>query len=119
MVAGVELTYNINASAQAMAEAIFGDGVTVVPGGASFTGDRRASAIYSDGDSISPGVTPSDTGVISAFTSQGPSCRHGPPVRSSMQPHGRRATKLITSPIPHAPPTMPAIPALDLVHVSK
>ena len=77
MVAGVELTYNINASAQAMAEAIFGDGVTVVPGGASFTGDRRASAIYSDGDSISPGVTPSDTGVIlstgdvRAFTSTG------------------------------------------------
>lgn len=77
MVAGVELNYNINASAQAMAEAIFGDGVTLVPGGASYTGDNRASAIYSGGNTISPGVTPSDTGVIlstgdaRAFTSVG------------------------------------------------
>ena len=62
MVAANELTYNINASAIQMANAIFGEGVSVV--GASFTGDNRASAIYSNGDSISPGATPSDTGVI-------------------------------------------------------
>ncbi len=64
MVAGVELTYDINATAQAMAEAIFGDGVTVVANGASLTGDARASAIYSDGDTISGGVVPGDTGII-------------------------------------------------------
>ncbi|MDJ1008220.1 MAG: Hint domain-containing protein [Paracoccaceae bacterium] len=62
MVAGVELNYDINASALEMAETIFGDGVTVV--GASYTGDNRASAIYTDGDTISPGVVPSDSGVI-------------------------------------------------------
>ncbi|MEP3680965.1 MAG: Hint domain-containing protein [Paracoccaceae bacterium] len=45
-----------------MAQTIFGDGVTVV--GASYTGDNDASAIYSNGDAISPGVVPSDTGVI-------------------------------------------------------
>ncbi len=75
MVAGVELTYNRFASAMNMANTIFGDGVTVT--GASYTGDTDASAIFSDGDSISPGVVPSDTGVIlstgdvRAFTSTG------------------------------------------------
>ncbi len=45
-----------------MAEAIFGDGVTVE--GASYTGATNSSGIYSNGDSIAPGVTPSDSGVI-------------------------------------------------------
>ena len=57
-----ELTYNTGASALQMAQTIFGDGVTVT--GASYTGDPDASAIYTDGDTISPGVVPSDTGVI-------------------------------------------------------
>ncbi len=57
-----ELTYNDSASAMQMAQLIFGDGVTVT--GATYTGDPDASAIYSDGDTISPGVVPSDTGVI-------------------------------------------------------
>ncbi len=75
MVAGVELTYDTSATAIQMAETIFGDSATVVS--ASYTGDNRASAIYSDGDTISPGVTPGDTGVIlstgraTAFTSTG------------------------------------------------
>ncbi len=75
MVAGVELTYDTSASALQMATTILGDGVTVV--GASYTGDSSSSAIYEDGDSISPGVTPGDTGVIlstgraTAFTSTG------------------------------------------------
>lgn len=60
--AASELTYNTSASATQMAQEIFGDGVTVVS--ASYSGDNRSSAIYSDGDSISPGVTPGDTGVI-------------------------------------------------------
>jgi len=62
MVAASELTYQTNASAMDMADAIFGDGVTVVS--ADYTGDSRSSAIYSDGDSIAPGATPGDTGVI-------------------------------------------------------
>lgn len=62
MVAASELSISTNASATAMAEEIFGDGVTVV--GANYSGDRNASGIYSGGDSTSPGVTPGDTGVI-------------------------------------------------------
>jgi len=57
-----ELTYDTNASALAMANQIFGDGVSVV--GASYTGDPDSSAVYSDGDTISPGVVPNDTGII-------------------------------------------------------
>lgn len=45
-----------------MANTIFGDGVRVVS--ASYTGDSRSSAIYSNGDSTSPEATPSNTGVI-------------------------------------------------------
>lgn len=62
MATGSELGYDRNASALAMAQEIFGDGVTV--NGATYTGDRNSSAIYSRGDSRSPDVTPSDTGVI-------------------------------------------------------
>ena len=62
MVAASELNYQTNASAVQMAETIFGDGVTVTS--ASYTGDNRSSAIYSNGDSIAPGATPGDTGVI-------------------------------------------------------
>ncbi|MEX0283399.1 MAG: Hint domain-containing protein [Paracoccaceae bacterium] len=72
-----ELPINNNASAQQMAEAIFGDGVQIVANSASYTGDNRSSGIYTDGDNTSPGVTPGDTGVIlttgrtSAFTRGG------------------------------------------------
>ncbi|MEM6482325.1 MAG: Hint domain-containing protein [Pseudomonadota bacterium] len=62
MVAGVELPINRFASAQDMAELIFGDGVTVT--NASYTGDQDSSGIYTDGDSIAPEVTPGDTGVM-------------------------------------------------------
>ncbi|MBV2359685.1 Hint domain-containing protein [Thalassococcus sp. CAU 1522] len=62
MVAASELTINEGASATQMANAIFGDGVTVVS--ASYSGDSRSSGIYSGGDSTSPGVVPGDTGVI-------------------------------------------------------
>lgn len=51
-----------NASAIAMAEEIFGDGVTVID--ATYTGANGSSGIYSQGDTLAPGVTPSDTGVI-------------------------------------------------------
>ncbi len=62
MATASKLPVNTNASAMDMAQAIFGDGVTIQS--ASYTGDARSSGIYSNGDSVSPGVTPSDTGVI-------------------------------------------------------
>ena len=62
MVAGVNLGYDTNASAMEMANTIFGDGVTVV--GASYSGDKQSSAIYSKGDEVAGNVTPGDTGVI-------------------------------------------------------
>ena len=62
MVAASRLPVNTTATATQMAEAIFGDGVTVVS--ASYTGDARSSGIYSNGDTVSPFVTPGDTGVI-------------------------------------------------------
>lgn len=61
MATGVELTYDTGATATEMANAIFGDGVTVVS--ASYTGWSRSSAVYSNGQ-LAPGVVPSDTGVI-------------------------------------------------------
>lgn len=62
MVAGVEIPIDRGASATEMAQTIFGDGVQVIS--ASYTGDRDSSGIYTNGDSISPGVMPSDTGVM-------------------------------------------------------
>jgi hypothetical protein len=62
MVAASELPITTNASAMQMAQTIFGEGTTVVS--ASYSGDNRSSGIYSNGDSVSPGVTPSDTGVM-------------------------------------------------------
>ena len=62
MVAASRLPVNTNASAMQMANEIFGDGVTVV--NATYTGDSRSSGVYSNGDSVSPFVTPGDTGVI-------------------------------------------------------
>ncbi len=62
MVAGTEIPINRNATAMQMAEEIFGNGVTVVS--ASYTGDRDSSGIYTNGDAISPNVTPGDTGVM-------------------------------------------------------
>ncbi|WP_103763083.1 Hint domain-containing protein [Roseovarius confluentis] len=62
MVRGVEIPIDDRASAVEMAETIFGDGVQVVS--ASYTGDKDSSGIYTQGNSISPGVMPSDTGVM-------------------------------------------------------
>ena len=45
-----------------MANAIFGDGVTIV--GASYSGDIDSAGIYRDGDSTAGSATPGDTGVI-------------------------------------------------------
>ncbi|MBS8227789.1 Hint domain-containing protein [Vannielia litorea] len=62
MVAASELSINTSASATDMANAIFGDSVQVIS--ASYSGDYRSSGIFTGGDSTSPGVVPSDSGVI-------------------------------------------------------
>jgi hypothetical protein len=62
MVAASELPIDTGATATEMAQNIFGDGVVVT--GATFFGDNDSSGIYTNGDSVSPGVTPGDTGVI-------------------------------------------------------
>ena len=62
MVNGTTLPINTNASANAMAQEIFGNGVTVVS--ASYQGSNYSSGIWSNGDSVSGFVTPGDSGVI-------------------------------------------------------
>ncbi len=65
MVAAAELPINTvreGTTATDMANAIFGNGVTVT--GATYFGDIDSAGIYSNGDTIAPGVTPGDTGVI-------------------------------------------------------
>lgn len=57
-----ELPIDSDASAEEMANEMFGNGINVVS--ASYTGNANASGIYSDGNASAPGVTPSDTGVI-------------------------------------------------------
>ena len=62
MATGSELSINTNASALQMANAIFGDGVTVI--GATYSGSSYSSGTYTGGNATSPGVVPGDTGVI-------------------------------------------------------
>ncbi|MCG7628136.1 choice-of-anchor L domain-containing protein [Epibacterium sp. MM17-32] len=62
MATAQELPVNTNASAEEMAEAMFGNGISIES--ASYTGAGGASGIYSDGDTVAPDVTPSDSGVI-------------------------------------------------------
>ncbi|WP_240611674.1 choice-of-anchor L domain-containing protein [Roseovarius nitratireducens] len=57
-----ELPIEIDASAMDMANAMFGAGISVLD--ASYQGAEHASGIYSQGDSVAPGFTPSDSGVI-------------------------------------------------------
>ena len=62
MVDAARLPVDINATADQMAQEMFGDSMQIVS--ATYTGDVNSSGIYSNGDSVSPGATPSDTGVI-------------------------------------------------------
>ena len=62
MVAATELPIDTTASAMQMAEAMFGSGIQIVD--ATYVGDPVSSGIYSQGDTVAPEVTPSDTGVI-------------------------------------------------------
>ncbi|WP_168733043.1 choice-of-anchor L domain-containing protein [Aliigemmobacter aestuarii] len=51
-----------NQTGWALAETMFGEGVTLVS--ATFSGDPRAAGIYTNGDTVSPDVVPSASGVI-------------------------------------------------------
>lgn len=62
MPTATELPIDITASAEDMANEIFGTGVTV--NSATYSGAAASSGIYSSGDTIGAGVTPGDTGVI-------------------------------------------------------
>jgi len=62
MVAAAELPIDTSASAMDMANSMFGDGMQITS--ASYSGDDLSSGIYSNGDAVAPGTTPSDTGVI-------------------------------------------------------
>ena len=62
MVSGTEIPINRSADAEAMAEELFGDGIVIES--ASYTGDPDSSGIYSNGNAISSGVVPGDTGVM-------------------------------------------------------
>jgi hypothetical protein len=57
-----ELTIDVDATAMAMAEAIFGNGVSV--SNATYSGDDASSGIYSGGTNTAGDVLPSDSGVI-------------------------------------------------------
>lgn len=62
MTTAAELPIDTSATAMDMAEEMFGTGVQIVS--ASYTGAAESSGIYTNGNSMAPGVTPSDTGVI-------------------------------------------------------
>ena len=57
-----ELPIDTSASAEDMANEIFGGGIEVLS--ATYEGDNASSGIYTDGDAISPFATPGDSGVI-------------------------------------------------------
>lgn len=57
-----ELPIDTTASANDMAQAMFGNGISIIS--SSYTGANGASGIYSNGDATAPDLTPSDSGVI-------------------------------------------------------
>ena len=57
-----KLPVDTDASADQMAEAMFGSGVEIVD--ASYTGADTGSGIFTNGDEKAPDLTPSDSGVI-------------------------------------------------------
>ncbi len=62
MATATELNINSTASAEDMANEIFGAGATV--DSATYTGDDLSSGIYTGADTTSPGVAPANSGVI-------------------------------------------------------
>ncbi len=62
MAIATELPINTSATALDMANEIFGAGITV--NSATYSGAAASSGIFTNGDTVSSGVTPSDSGVI-------------------------------------------------------
>ncbi len=62
MAIATELPIDTGATALDMANEIFGAGITV--NSATYSGDNNSSGIFTNGDTVSSGVTPSDSGVI-------------------------------------------------------
>lgn len=62
MVAASELNITTGVDATAMADAIFGSGVTVTS--ATYTGAGSSAGVYTGGTTTSPGILPSDSGLI-------------------------------------------------------
>lgn len=62
MVDAAKLPVETDVGAMRLAEAMFGASIQIVD--ATYWGDPLSAGIYSDGLNISPGVVPSDTGVI-------------------------------------------------------
>lgn len=62
MVNAVELPVSTGVNAMQMAQTMFGPSIQIVS--ATYSGDPSSAGIYTGGDTVAPGVTPSDTGVI-------------------------------------------------------
>ncbi|NUB42810.1 Hint domain-containing protein [Fertoebacter nigrum] len=62
MAVAAKLAVDSSADAMQMADAMFGNGIAVQS--ASYIGAASAKGIYSNGDLVAPGLTPSDSGVI-------------------------------------------------------
>ena len=62
MVDATKLPVETGVDATRLAETMFGPGIQIV--GATYTGDPLAAGIFTDGDTIAPDATPSDSGVI-------------------------------------------------------
>lgn len=63
MATGAELSYTTNVSALTMANAIFGNGTTVVGASLNVPNSSTAKGLYANGQ-LSPGVTPATSGII-------------------------------------------------------
>ncbi|MBL9047798.1 MAG: choice-of-anchor L domain-containing protein [Tabrizicola sp.] len=62
MVTATKLPVTTNVDAMKLAETMFGSSIKIVD--ATYAGDPSSAGIYTDGIATSPGVVPSDTGVI-------------------------------------------------------
>lgn len=77
-----ELPVTTGTTAIALADTMFGDGVTVIS--ATYQGDSRSAGIYTGGNLVSPGVVPADSGIIlstglaTGFTNSGGATNSGP-----------------------------------------
>ncbi|WP_205957835.1 Hint domain-containing protein [Paracoccus salipaludis] len=62
MVQATKLPVDTSVNATQLAENMFGEGVELVS--ATYSGDPESKGIYTSGEAVSPGVVPSDSGII-------------------------------------------------------